>query len=234
MGKLLRVLEKVGLVELDGRPAVANAEVDMPIEPVMVQTVDAEPVRAFDAAALDAARAGAPAEQRPFEEIYAEHSVASAPFSADKLLRILDGLAALDPASRKAAVLALDAADDSWSIDDVLLDAERKTRALDMAKRQLEAHARAALQQAREAIEAREKQQQDAVSRIRQQIADLEALLEREVTRATEEKARLDAEARGTKDACLREFARIEQESARLGRIALVFAAETAPAPDSP
>ena len=163
-------------------------------------------------------------EQRPLDEIYAEAQVAGSPFSAEKLLRILDGLAALEPSARTAAVRALDAADDSWSIDDALLDAERKVRALDTARKQLEDQARAALEQARGAIDAREQRQQDAVARIRQQIAELEALLEREVTRATEEKAALHDAARAAKQACAREAARYEAEIARLRRLAEIFA----------
>jgi hypothetical protein len=228
MGKLLRVLEKVGLVESE---AEASAQASV-----------AEAAPEIDATAMaeDVAEEVPPAlvdgnlqEQRPFEDIYAEQAVAPVAFSADKLLRILDGLAALDPVSRKAAVIALDSADDSWSLDEVLADAERKTAALDAAKRQLEAHVRSALQQAREAIEARDQKQNDAVSRIRQQITDLEALLEREVTRSTEEKASLEANARATKDACVRESARLDQERSRLARIAEIFGPDRASSPPS-
>jgi hypothetical protein len=223
MGKLLRVLEKVGLVESE---AEASAQATAPepapeIEaPVLAENIAEAPPPALVDGNLQ--------EQRPFEDIYAEQSVESVAFSADKLLRILDGLAALDPVSRKAAVIALDSADDSWSLDEVLADAERKTGALDAAKRQLEAHVRSALQQAREAIEARDQKQNDAVSRIRQQITDLEALLEREVTRSTEEKASLEANARATKDACIRESARLDQERNRLARIAEIFGTDKA------
>jgi hypothetical protein len=229
MGKLLRVLEKVGLVESEADASAQDSAPDPApeIEPAaMAQEVvaDAPPPVLVD---------GNLQEQRPFDDIYAEQGVESAAFSADKLLRILDGLAALDPVSRKAAVIALDSADDSWSLDEVLADAERRTRALDAAKRQLEAHVRSALQEAREAIEARDQKQNDAVTRIRQQITDLEALLQREVTRSTEEKAALEANARATKDACVRESARLDQERTRLGRIAEIFGTDKASSPPS-
>ena len=164
------------------------------------------------------------AEQRPFDEIYADQSVAASPFTAEKLLRILDGLAALEPPARKAAVLALDAADDAWSIDDALLDAQRKSKALRAAKLQLEDQARAALASAKAQIEEREREQQGKVATIRKQIAELEALLEREVTRATEAKAALGNMAIGAKEACQRETARLDVEIVRLSRIAEVFA----------
>jgi hypothetical protein len=228
MGKLLRVLEKVGLVESEAGPQV------QPSAPESAPEIEATAMSEDVAAEAPPPLAdGSLQEQRPFEDIYAEQAVEPAAFSADKLLRILDGLAALDPVSRKAAVIALDSADDSWSLDEVLADAARKTRALDAAKRQLEAHVRDALQQAREAIEARDLKQNDAVTRIRQQITDLEALLQREVTRSTEEKAALEANARATKDACVRESARLDQERSRLGRIAEIFGPDKASSPPS-
>ena len=215
MSKFLRALQKVGLVE-------GSDEAEQPV-PVM-ETAAPEPVapEAPPEPALPVPT-GPVAEQRPFEAIYAEQSVAASPFPAEKLLKILDGLAALDPNSRKAAVLALDAADDSWTNDDSLLDAERKVRALAAARGQLEAQARQALEQARNDVAARDARQQDAVTKVRAQIAELEALLEREVTRATEEKAALEAAARATKEACVREAARLDAEAARLKRVAEMF-----------
>lgn len=226
MGRLLRALEKVGLVELE-----AAAERGVASEPAAPESVPAEPVPAVAEVAAEPLAEGPIREQRPFLEIYAEDQVASSPFPAEKLLKILDGLAALDPSSRKAAVLALDAADDSWQLDDALLDAERKLKALDGAKRQVEAQARAELERARTEIEAREQRQQEAVARVRQQIADLEGLLEREVTRATEEKAALHNAARAAKDACGRESARCDAEAARLRRLSEIFTATPSSAP---
>jgi hypothetical protein len=226
VSRFLRALEKVGLVETEGR----EMPVESPAGPAAVEAIavpaEPEPV----APQPVATPAGPIQEQRPLEDIYASAQVAASPFSAEKLLKILDGLAALDPASRKAAVMALDAADDNWSIDDALLDAERKMRALEGARKQLEEQARAALEEARGAIEAREQRQQEAVTRIRQQIADLEGLLEREVTRATEEKAALQDGAKAAKDACARESTRFEAEATRLRRLAEVFAPAAAPA----
>lgn len=215
MSRFLRALEKVGLVEAEQR-ADELAAADT--------SVDAVPTEAMPETPVISVPSGPIQEQRAFEAIYAEGNVTPSPFSAEKLLKILEGLAALEPASRKAAVLALDASDDAWTIDDALLDAERKIKALDLARRQVEEQARAALEEARTAVEAREAKQQDAVARIRQQIADLEGLLEREVTRATEEKAALHDGARAAKDACTRECTRLDAEAHRLRRLAEVFA----------
>ncbi len=234
----MRVLQKAGLVQLEegDTPAEPSPEsvrhgVDAGIGPgsdgALEQSdagPDTGPARgpAANTAAPDATTGIA--EQRPFEDIYASQSVAASPFTAEKLLRILDGLAALDPPARKAAVLALDAADDAWSIDDALLDAQHKSKALRSAKLQLEDQARAALASAKAQIEEQERRQQGTVATIRKQIAELEALLEREVTRATEAKVALGNMATGAKEACLRETARLDVEIVRLSRIAEVFA----------
>jgi hypothetical protein len=227
VSRFLRALEKVGLVETEARDRAADelppAETPEPAPDAHAAAPEPEPLPV---------PAGPIQEQRPFESIYAEAQLAPGPFPAEKLLKILEGLAALEPSARKAAVLALDAADDSWHLDDALLDAERKLKALDGAKRQVEGQARAELERTRTEIEAREQRQQEAVARIRQQITELEALLEREVARATEEKSALQEAARSAKDACTREIARCDAEAARLRRLAEIFA--TSPAAASP
>ena len=227
MSRFLRALEKVGLVEVENDAAGREASVAAPPAPSDVGSIPVpEPVPEPEPLPVPE---GPIREQRPFEDIYVEAQVAASPFAAEKLLKILDGLAALDPGARKAAVLALDAADDAWQLDDALLDAERKIKALDASKRAVEQQARAELERARGDIQAREQRQEEAVARIRQQIADLEALLEREVTRATEEKAALQEGARQAKDACERESARFDAEAARLRRLSDIFSPAAAP-----
>lgn len=233
----MRALQKAGLVELDenAEPIPAAASTEAEPAPQVVMDHAPEPMAAPDVPAPAVAVPDGPiAEQRPFEDIYAEQSVATAAFSAEKLLKILDGLAALEPAARIAAVRALDAADDAWTVDDALLDAERKLRALAGARAQLEQQARAALEQARRDVAERDQRQQEAVGRIRSQIADLEALLEREVARATEEKAAFENSARATKEACLREVARLDAEADRLKRLAATFGATSTPTASAP
>lgn len=222
MSKFMRALQKAGLVELDEPPAASMSEPEV-VPAEVAPPAEPEPL-------APSAPLAELTEQKPFDQLYAEMGIATTVFSAEKLLKIFDGLGALDPASRKTAVLALDAADDSWSIEDAQLDAERKVRALGQARSQIEDHARAALEKAKQEVEARDARQQEAVSRVRSQIADLEALLEREVTRATEEKAALHAQARSTKEACLREVARLDAEATRLKTIAQIFGGTAPPA----
>lgn len=226
MSKFLRALQKAGLVELqESRTAAPSVAHD-----VIPDASPADPLPEAPAAAAEPLHQLI--EQKPFAQIYAEFQVPESAFPAEKLLKIFDGLAALDPVSRKMAVLALDSADDSWSVDDALLDAERKVRALAQARSQIEEHARSALDSARRDVEQRELRQHEASTTIRAQIADLEALLERELTRASEEKSALHAQARATKEACMREMTRLDQEGSRLKGIAPIFgnvAPQTAP-----
>jgi hypothetical protein len=54
-------------------------------------------------------------------------------FTAEQLLKVLEGLGALPEDQRKVAITALDAADDRWDLPSVIQDAERKIAALDTA-----------------------------------------------------------------------------------------------------
>lgn len=250
MKNLLKALERVGLVELEesktnGAPAVEteaaavprpDAPAPRPLTPSAAPTepradarVRPTPVESSRAAESPVQAPTASEEGRPFEAIYQEQGLPSSPFPAERLLKVLDGLAALDPAARRTAVQALDAADDSWAIEDSLLDAERKTRALMSFRGQVEERTRARLAEAKALSEERERTHAEAVARIRQQIADLEGLLTRETERAASDQAELQALAREAKALCARELARIDQEIQRLGKIRTMFGPEPRP-----
>ena len=223
----MRVLEKAGLVQLDDE-ATGLPQVRVDLAPASAEVAPATGDDAAPPSLPDSTTdpsVVAVAEQRPFAAIYTEQALAASSFPAEKLLKILDGLAALEPASRKAAVLALDAADDAWTIDDALLDAQNKIKALHGAKLQIEDQTRAVLANARAQIEQTEQRQQEAIAAIRKQIADFEALLEREVTRATQQKAELANAAKAAKEACQRQIVRFDAEIARLDRVTQIFAA---------
>jgi hypothetical protein len=232
VSRFLKALQKAGLVELErSEPdsAIVNeADADQVLQELRRDARAQE--RAADGAVATPAPA-TPAEPlgdagsvtRPFDTIYAEAGVAASPFPAEKMLKVLDGLKALDPSARKAAVMALDAADETWGIDDVLLDAQRKSRVLEDAKRRVQSHSEAAHAQARAQIERCEQQQQQTVATIRQQISELEALLEREITRSAQEKAAAEQSARSVHDACVAEAARLDAEVLRLSELARIF-----------
>ncbi|WP_171013505.1 hypothetical protein [Chitinivorax sp. B] len=223
----MRALHKVGLIELDdvpNDPQVAETKSlintgddvpgrDVPIEPFTLEIPAQIPVPVAEGVT----------EQRPLEEIYSAFNIPPSPFAAEKLLKVLDGLLALDANTRKAAVLALDAADESWTIDDSVADATIKVQALEKAKQQIMAAVASAEQATQQAIIEREQVLQESVARIRQQMTDLEALMERELARAANEKAESEHQARATREAAERETARLQVEIGRLEEIRRIF-----------
>jgi hypothetical protein len=154
------------------------------------------------------ADAGAPpsAGGLTLEQIYATAQVPACTYPAERLLRLVNGLNAMDPAMRRQTIQAIDAADESWTIDDPLRDAAAKVAAI-------EGHAsalRGGLGQAEQQAQARMtelRQKLDAsVAEIRRQISDLEGLLSREITRGAQEAAALEGALQSQKEATSREL----------------------------
>ena len=163
-------------------------------------------------------------EGRPLAEIYAEAKVPVSPFSAEKLNRLLEGLKAMDPAMRKAAVMAMDAADDAWTIMDPLEDAQRKVAALQRAKNQLGEVVGAAEAEADRALKAADARQKEATEKIRAQIAELEALLQEELTEVANSRATSQSKLHAAREAAAREASRLDQEISALNGILVAFA----------
>jgi hypothetical protein len=166
------------------------------------------------------------AAESSFAEIYMASGVPDSPFPVEKLLKMLDGLKALPAASRKAAVMALDAADENWSISDVILDSQRKTRALREEQARLDAHLSAADAQAQTDITAAEAYLEQATSTIREQIAELETLLQQEVQQVAEQKAQITHTLQSSRDSVARQRARLDAEIARIAQVPLTFGDE--------
>lgn len=243
----LKTLAKVGLVELDEEERVALSSDPQPMEPSIddaelqrllaeeaeIPDFGAEPQTAGPAPAPapptpSGGTASGPAENRPFEEIYAEAGVPISPFPAEKLLKLLEGLKAMDPATRKVAVLAMDAADDDWTVADAVLDAQRKAKALREAENACRASLTAVEQQVDHELAEHDRYREQATASIRQQIADLEALLEEELRKVAENKAQAQASLRAHRDAYQREVARCEAEIGRLLELTTMFASAEA------
>jgi hypothetical protein len=235
MSKFLKTLAKMGLVELDGQELPAGG--DQELSDADVQRILAE-ARGESAPAPSPAAPSAPApapvsadvvEGRAFEELYREAGLTSPAFPAERLLKLLDGLRAMDAGTRKAAVLAMDAADEAWTIEDPLLDAAKKMQALARAKVGLEGSVQAAEARCRDELAARDKYLADATATIREQIAQLEKTLQDEIGNVAREKAELEAGLRATREAAARESARLDQELRRLEEIPAIFGAAPPP-----
>lgn len=181
------------------------------------------------AATPSGAGSSAIAEGQSFEALYKGAEVPSSPYPAEKLLKLLDGLRAMDAGTRKAAILAMDAADDAWTIDDVVLDAERKCRTLALGIERVEAQSADVDARVKSEVTSLEQYTQQAAETIRRQIAELEAMLQDELQKAATRRAELQMETRAAREAAARERARYEQEIERLREIGRIFAPPTPP-----
>jgi hypothetical protein len=230
----LKVLQKAGLVELDAEErtaaGAATRDFEPGADPRAAAPADLPPPPPPVVEVLPAA-ACAVEEQRSFEALYHEQAVPPSPFPAEKLLKLLDGLRAMEPAVRKAAIQAMDAADDAWTVDDAVLDAQRKIGALQQAQTYLAQQTASAQAHAQEQLQQRDQQHEAAVEAVKRQIAELEALRQREVEKAAADRAAIQSAAKAVEEAALRETARLEGELTRLRQIIEIFAAPTPPKP---
>lgn len=230
MSRFLKALAKMKLVELDEDELLTAGSHDGDaegIDRVLEETramIDQSGSEAEQAAEAQSAQPADPApipggatevdEGTPLDALYG-HLPAS-PFSAEKLLRLLDGLKAMDPTTRRTAVLAMDAADDGWTLHDALLDAQRKVEVLQTRRGDLSQTVANAEATADAGLAAQDEYKAQASETIRTQIADLEALLEQELTKVADEKAAIHGRLQATRDAAAREDARLEAEVDRL------------------
>lgn len=126
-------------------------------------------------------------------QVYEAAGVPASAYPAEKLLRVLDGLKAMDQGTQRAAIAAMDAADDSWTIEDPIRDAEYKVQALAAHANGLRAGVEQAEAETMEAIAGVKQNEESIVADIRSQIANLEGLMQREVQRSVQEQADLTA-----------------------------------------
>jgi hypothetical protein len=232
VSRILKALAKIGLIELgeDERPLLKEAPHS---DARSIDRLLQEEAHSPSAVLAKTPQADQEAGQKgdtgiteglSLEEIYALAQVAPSPYPAEKLLKVLDGLRAMDAATRKAAILAMDAADEGWSVEDTVLDAQRKIQALQEASAKLVDVVAQAEAKALGDLQAQEHYQQEATASIRKQIADLEELLQQELQKVAEEKATIQARVQQAREACARETARFEQEITRLQEIPQGFA----------
>jgi len=217
MKGLMSFLVKAKLVE-PSADSEADALAEAPVED-SPSIPDATPVDSLAPAPLEDASSGEIQEAMPFEAIYQQAGTPSSPFPAEKLLRLLDGLRSMDTVTRKAAVMAMDAADDNWSIADPVQDANRKVAALTAYRQGLSQQLDASAQLAGDRIADGKHALENTVAEIRAQIAQLEQLLEREITRSAQEIAAIEGGQRAAREAVAREQRRLDQEIERLGEI---------------
>ena len=217
--------ERLAATEAETHTAGASAIAGADAAPGRMQeeSVDVSPVAPRAVATAPSDPLAGEAEGIALADIFAAAGVPDSPYPAEKLLRLLDGLRAMDAGTRKAAVLAMDAADDNWQIGDCIADADRKISALDAYKQQLNAQLQDREQQSAEVVNQIKLALDNSTAAIRKQIAELEQLLEREVTRAAQEATSVEAGLRAARESTAREARRMDAEIERLREIPTSF-----------
>ncbi|MBB6559464.1 dGTP triphosphohydrolase [Acidovorax soli] len=222
--KFSKMLAATGLVTLDPED---HAQDDTPAEAYSEPEPQPEPEPAPAPVAAPqpvlAPEQSVVAEQKDFADLYREANVPMVAYTAEKLLKLMAGLESMPMEVRKQAVRAMDEADDSWTVDDSVLDAQRKVKALAIAKQKIAQQVASALQNADREIAAIQAEEQDKSAQVRKQIAELTALLDRGVARAAQQMADVRAAAKTNQEAGDRESARLDAEMNRLGQIVITF-----------
>lgn len=164
-----------------------------------------------------------------FDTIYTDAGLPYSPFPAERLMKLLDGLKSMDAATRKMAVLAMDAADDAWLISDPVNDALNKVRILDGYKQAVSERLREAeMQSARQIAEAQRAQEENAAL-IRKKITELEQLLQEDIAQSARQVSELESATRAARETAAREYRRVDQEIERLREIPATFGEPATP-----
>ena len=165
----------------------------------------------------------------PYDEIYRRLGVPRSPYTAEMLLRVVEGLRALPAAQARAAVEAMDAADDRWEVGDVLADADAKVRALTSLRDEMQGAIAGAEQLHSATSQAIDRGLTATEDEISKQIAELEALRTEARQTAATERAGALSDLEATRQACAAEADRLDSEVQRLTQVrSFLGAANTA------
>lgn len=229
MKGMLDLLERAGLVRRvggDGTPVAAEGAEAADPEPARA----AEPVAAASADAVSAP-AGALAEATglALDEVYARAGVAPCVYPAERLLRLIDGLKAMDEPMRRTTIQAIDAADDSWSIDDPMRDAAAKVAAIERHAATIRAGVAQAEQHTQAELAALQQRQETTVAEVRRQVADLEGLLAREVARGAQGVAALESALQSQRQNAQRELDALARAAGALSSLIAQYSSAAKP-----
>jgi len=234
MSRFLKALARAGLISLSEEEQQQvdqpfTAEGDDALQAILdddeIERLDRSPDKGLEESVAATDDTDLP-ENLPLEEIYTRLGIKPSPYPAEKLLRVLDGLKAMDPATRKTAVAAMDVADDEWTIEDPVLDAQRKIQALEKHKSTLAKIVVNAEKTAEQNLTIQIEYQNQVSQTIRKEIAVLEQRLESELADVATEKAGIQSHLQATRDASVRELGRLDKEIIRLRELPETFIPE--------
>jgi hypothetical protein len=229
MASLRKILQAARLIESTAPPTPPAPAGDSDIDAIIRRAAEAEsrsstspPPMPMAAGEAVPAMAGVE-EGLDFAQIYARQGVADAGFPVERLIKLVDGLKALDPTTRRAAIGAMDVADETWSMDQVLADADAKIAALRGHQRHLQGNADALVQANQARIAELEGSRDTRLADLRQQIAALEAQIQDAVGATAADIARLQSESESNKAALARETQRLDAQVLSLEELAAQF-----------
>jgi hypothetical protein len=213
MKGVMGFLEKAGLVRME-----VPHEDAAPAPPPATETTAALPPAAAPVPV------GAPLK---LDEIYAQAGVPASLYPAERLLRLIEGLSAMDPGTRLVAIQAMDAADESWTIADPLADAQTKAQALSMHAELLQLNLQALERDTLARIETMTARRDKVVDDIRRQMSELDALMNREVSRAAQDIAGQEAQLQAAREHTAAQLASLSQLGQQLQNLSAQFGAPT-------
>ncbi len=218
--------EKITMEQIDkliAESQPAQARKSQPPPPPTKPAQNSKSAQPGAASARPAATATSIREGTPFSDYYVAGAIADAPYPVEKLLKVIEGLRQFNASQLKDIVNGMDAADDSWTIADVVLDAERKTRALAQAAAGLDETLVATQKRTDEEKAKRTAYLAEGTTNIRKRIAELEQTLAKETADIAEQLSRLDNDLQSARDAAGRERARLQEEIKRLEEVPRTF-----------
>jgi hypothetical protein len=192
MKGMWNVLERAGLVRQEGSESVPA----QPGEPVAAPPSEPAPTPTSDTSIHfdDMVLTTHSKPSLSLDQVYQTAAIPVAPYPAERLMRLIEGLRAMDEGTRRQAIQAMDAADDTWSMDDPIRDASAKAAAIDSYVQTLRSELAQSEQATRGEMEEKQRQHKASVAEIMRQMSDLEGLLSREIARGTQETAALESE----------------------------------------
>lgn len=223
MASLKKILEAARLIESTDAPArEASTTSDADLDAIIRRAAEAPPAPE-PPAPVAVTDTGSIEEGLAFTDIYARQGVPASQFPVERLLKLVEGLRTLDQATRRAAIMAMDVADETWSMDQVIADADAKMAALRAHQRHLQTTADAAVLSNKERIAELERNRDGSVAELRQQIAALEAQIQDALGATAAEVAKLQSQSESNKAALTRETQRIDAHILNIEELAAQF-----------
>jgi small-conductance mechanosensitive channel len=221
MKGMMNLLEKAGLVRKEDESNAADAATGE-------GTAASEALSpSNDTEAATVAASGQSAFGLTLSQIYESAAIAPSAYPAERLLRLLDGLKAMDEGLRRQTIQAIDSADDSWTINDPISDATAKIAALERHASSINAMVETAERDTEALLVELRNRQGASVTEIRRQIKELEGLLAREISRGTQDAATIEAGLKAKKDDAKRELESLARASNELRQLVMQFQVNT-------